>query len=146
MRGATTTSTPRLHPPRVLSGAEGAANARDREAMLISGGDSSSVTSRVYRVRMLPSPRESSTGACKSVVNVAPLCAQAQLSTLDFSLHCTPPIPSTLRRPPPAPSELPVTARLNAALTPKTSGKPGGLSSPYTTPLGAAPGMKRDGS
>ena len=82
MRGATTTSTPRLqlHPPRVLSGAEGAANARDREAMLISGGDSSSVTSCVYRVRVLPSPRESSTGACKSVVNVAPViqpvCAQ----------------------------------------------------------------------
>ena len=58
MRGATTTSTPR-HPPRVLSGAEGAANARDREAMLISGGDNSSVTSRIYRVRVLPSPRES---------------------------------------------------------------------------------------
>jgi len=134
----------------VLSGAEpeGAASARDREAMLISGGDSSSVTSCIYRVRVLPSPRESSTGACK--------CAQlilAQLSCTVHScdltslrLHCTPPIPSTLRRPPPAPSELPVTARLNAALTPKTSGKPGGLSSPYTTPLGAAPGMKRDGS
>ena len=82
MRGATTTSTPRLqlHPPRVLSGAEGAANAganaRGREAMLISGGDSSSVTSRVYRVRVLPSPRDSSTRACKSVVNVAPLCAR----------------------------------------------------------------------
>ena len=61
MRGATTTSTPR-HPLRVLfvlSGAEGAANARDREAMLISGGDSSSVTCRIYRLRVLPSPRES---------------------------------------------------------------------------------------